>query len=181
LVCTSHQPARRTSPAAGVNEQNLTSIFDLTPGRYGLGLGWVLTRSLKERALPIRSHLFLLPGGEYSMPVSAFGGLRGQKNSLLTAEKRRYYSKILDPGVLLINPGLAKKVCRHSGIKCLAIGQVNQALELQLVEIAHQVQWNSKRRKVHPGGGATHQLQDIYGITVPLAHSTHALLTHRDS
>ena len=74
----------------------------------------------------------------------------------------------LDPGVLLINPGLAKMVCRRSGIKCLAIGQVNQALELQLVEIAHQVQWNSMRSKVHPGGGATHQLQDISGIAVPL-------------
>jgi hypothetical protein len=36
----SHQPAGRTSPAAGVNEQNLTSIFDFTPGRYGLGLGF---------------------------------------------------------------------------------------------------------------------------------------------
>jgi hypothetical protein len=38
------------------------------------------------------------------------------------------------------------------GIKCLAIGQVNQALEFQLVEIAHQVQWNSMRSKVHPVG-----------------------------
>jgi hypothetical protein len=33
-----HQPAGRTSPAAGVNEQNLTSIFDFTLGHYGLGL-----------------------------------------------------------------------------------------------------------------------------------------------
>jgi hypothetical protein len=53
---------------------------------------------------------------------------------------------------------------------------------LQLVEIAHQVQWNSKRRKVHPGGGATHQLQDIYGITVNYGttrpYSTHSLLTY---
>jgi hypothetical protein len=30
------------------------------------------------------------------------------------------------------------------------------------------VQWNSMRSKVHPGGGATHQLQDISGITAPL-------------
>jgi hypothetical protein len=96
------------------------------------------------------------------------GELRANSTDILTDEKRRYYSKILDPGVLLINPGLAKKVCRRSGIKCLAIGQVNQALELQLVEIAHQVQWNSMRSKVHPGGGATHQLQDISGIAVPL-------------
>ena len=82
---------------------------------------------------------------------------------------------ILDPGMLLINPGLAKKVCRCSGIKCLAIGQVNQALEFQLVEIAHRVTshikcniWNSMRSKVHPGGGATHQLQDISDIAAPL-------------
>jgi hypothetical protein len=34
-----HQPAGRTSPAAGVNEQNLTPIFDLALGRYGYGLG----------------------------------------------------------------------------------------------------------------------------------------------
>jgi hypothetical protein len=47
----SHQPAGRTSPAAGVNEQNLTSIFDLTPGRYGL----------KERALPFPSRPKLFP------------------------------------------------------------------------------------------------------------------------
>jgi hypothetical protein len=32
--------AGRTSPAAGVNEQNLASIFDLALGRYGLGLGF---------------------------------------------------------------------------------------------------------------------------------------------
>jgi hypothetical protein len=103
------------------------------------------------------------------------GELRANSTDILTDEKRRYYSKILDPGVLLINPGLAKKVCRRSGIKCLAIGQVNQALEFQLVEIAHRVTshikcniWNSMRSKVHPGGGATHQLQDISGITAPL-------------
>ena len=98
------------------------------------------------------------------------GELRANSTDILTDEKRRYYSKILDPSVLLINPGLAKKkkVCRRSGIKFLAIGQVNQALELQLVEIAHQVQWNSMRSKVHPGGGATHQLQVISGIAAPL-------------
>jgi hypothetical protein len=96
------------------------------------------------------------------------GELRANSKNILTGEKRRYCSKILDPGMLLINPGLAKMGCRRSGIKCLAIGQVNQALEFQLVEIAHQVQWNSMRSKVHPGGGATHQLQYISGITAPL-------------
>jgi hypothetical protein len=104
------------------------------------------------------------------------GELRANSKNILTDEKRRYYSKILDPGVLLINPGLAKKVCRRSGIKCLAIGQVNQALEFQLVEIAHQVQWNLMRSKVHPGGGATHQLQDIF-LALRL-HSMHSLIAN---
>jgi hypothetical protein len=45
------------------------------------------------------------------------GELRANSKNILTDEKRRYYSKILDPSVLLINPGLAKKVCRRSGKK----------------------------------------------------------------
>jgi hypothetical protein len=85
---------------------------------------------------------------------------------------------ILDPGMLLINPGPAKRVCRRSGRKCLAIGQFNQALGFQLVEIAHQVQWNSMRSKVHPGGGATHQLQLTF-LALRL-HSIHSLLTYWD-
>jgi hypothetical protein len=55
----------------------------------------------------------------------------------------------------------------------------NQALEFQLVEIAHQVQRNSMRSKAHPGGGATHQLQDIPGIAAPLHALTANILEQR--
>ena len=59
-------------------------------------------------------------------------------------------------------------VCCRRWVNCLDIGVVGPALKLQLVEIARQVQWKSNQSNVHLGGGVTHKLKDISGITALL-------------
>ena len=106
--------------------------------------------------------------GVESTVVSMEHGEFKKNKKVLTDKKKRYYSEIVDPGMLLNDPALANKICRRTGINCLTIRVVGPALKLKLVEIARQVQWKSKQSNVHLGGGVTHQLKDISDITALL-------------
>jgi hypothetical protein len=110
-------------------------------------------------------------GVEATVVAMQRGELKTNLQNITRDKTKKYYSTICDPGMLLNDPALAKRVCDPcdpNKIKGFVMGVVSDELDTMLVDIANRVQWKSNRSKTHAGGGVTHKLESTSGIATPL-------------